>query len=65
MLVLNRKMKESIVIDGNIKLTIVRLGRGNVTIGVDAPRHIGIYREELLNTMRQTLCREKVKAISD
>lgn len=40
MLVLNRKMNESIVIDGNIKVTIVRPGRGNVTIGVDAPRRI-------------------------
>lgn len=64
MLVLNRKANESIVIDGNIKLTIVRLGRGSVTIGVDAPRHIGIYREELLAELRQTIYRDKVKALS-
>ena len=38
MLVLNRKINESIVIDGNIKVTVVRLRRGNVTVGIDAPR---------------------------
>ena len=65
MLVLNRKINESIVIDGNIKVTVVRLGRGNVTVGIDAPRHIGIYREELLSAIRQTLTRQKVKAFSD
>jgi len=63
MLVLNRKANETIVIDGNVKITVLRLGRGQVTIGVDAPRHIGIYREELLLAVRNNVLREKVTAL--
>ncbi len=63
MLVLNRKANETIVIDGNIKITVLRLGRGQVTIGIDAPRHIGIYREELLFAVRHNILREKVGAV--
>lgn len=63
MLVLNRKANETIVIDGNVKITVLRLGRGQVTIGVDAPRHIGIYREELLCAVRHNVMREKVGAM--
>jgi len=63
MLVLNRKANETIIIDGNIKITVLRLGRGQVTIGVDAPRHVGIYREELLFTARHNIVREKVGAL--
>jgi sRNA-binding carbon storage regulator CsrA len=40
MLVVNRKMNESIVIDGNIKVTIVRLGRGNWGRRSEAHRYL-------------------------
>lgn len=47
MLVLSRKESESIVINENIVITIVRIAGGGVRIGIEAPREIRIRREEL------------------
>ena len=51
MLVLSRKIGESIVIAGDIVVTIVELGRGRVQIGIDAPTHIPVYRNEIVQRM--------------
>lgn len=51
MLVISRKVGESIVISDNIKITIVSLGSDKVTIGIDAPKDIKIIREELIETI--------------
>ncbi len=47
MLVLSRKRNESIVIDGNITITVVRTGRNSVRLGIDAPEEIRIDRSEV------------------
>lgn len=48
MLVLTRRVNESIVIDGDIVVTVLEVGRnGQVRIGIDAPRHHQVYRREL------------------
>lgn len=47
MLVLTRKAGESIIIDGNIKLTVVQVAPGRVKIGVEAPSHVRIDRAEV------------------
>ena len=48
MLVLSRKAQESIIVNGNIKITVVRIDRNQVRIGIEAPTEIPIQREELL-----------------
>ena len=47
MLVLSRKAGESIYID-DVKVTVVRLDRNRVKIGIEAPREKRVIREELL-----------------
>jgi carbon storage regulator len=47
MLVLTRKAGETIVIDGDIKLTVVQIAPGRVKIGVEAPSHVRIDRAEV------------------
>ena len=47
MLVLSRKPLDSILIGDDIKITIVRIDRNQVRIGIEAPKHIPVLREEL------------------
>jgi len=49
MLVLNRKVNQKIIINGEIEITILAVDneRGQVKLGINAPHHYSIYREEI------------------
>ncbi len=48
MLILARRANQSIVINGELTLTVLEVGRnGQVRLGISAPRHYQIYRQEL------------------
>lgn len=49
MLVLHRKKGESLIINDNIKITIVDISGEKVKIAVDAPKEIPVLRSELVN----------------
>lgn len=50
MLILARKAGEKLVIDGDIVITVLEVGRsGQVRLGIDAPRKHRILRGELLD----------------
>jgi carbon storage regulator len=48
MLVLSRKLNEKIVIDGGIVLTVVKIERNQIRLGIDAPAHVRVLREEIV-----------------
>ncbi len=56
MLVLSRKLDEKIVIDGGIVITVVKIDRNQVRIGIEAPGHVQVFREEIAP------CRKEVAA---
>jgi carbon storage regulator len=47
MLVLSRKLGEKIVIGDNVVITVVKIDRNQIRIGIDAPSDIPVYREEI------------------
>jgi carbon storage regulator len=53
MLVLSRKLNEKIIVDGNIIITVVKIDRNQVRLGIEAPGHIPVYREEILPIARK------------
>ena len=67
MLVLSRKPKESIIINGNITVSVLRIDSDNVRIGIEAPMEIPVMREEIYTEISQNnhaaagLAKAKVK----
>lgn len=47
MLVLTRKVNESVVINGNIVVTVLEIDRGKIKLGVQAPKNVKVDREEV------------------
>ena len=47
MLVLDRKVGQKFMIEGDITITVLGIDRGRVKLGIEAPSHIKILREEL------------------
>ncbi len=50
MLVLSRKLGEKIVIGDNIIVTVVKIDRNQIRIGIEAPQEVPVYREEISPT---------------
>lgn len=47
MLVLKRKLNESVMIGDNIEVTILSLDKDGIRIGIQAPKDVSIYRKEI------------------
>ncbi len=47
MLVLSRKIDESIIIGENIKVTLIEMRGDKVRLGIDAPKNVSVHREEV------------------
>jgi carbon storage regulator len=52
MLVLSRKLNESIVINDNIVVTVLGVKGDRVRIGIDAPGEIPVHRQEVFEKMQ-------------
>ncbi|HTI50852.1 MAG TPA: carbon storage regulator [Planctomycetaceae bacterium] len=46
MLVLARKLNEALRVGEEVRITVVEIRSGRVRLGIDAPRHVRIHREE-------------------
>lgn len=54
MLVLTRSVGERLIIgNGEIKLTILDVRGNQVRIGIDAPKHITVHREEIFLRIKE------------
>lgn len=70
MLVLTRKLGESIAIDDHIKIRVVQIKGKQVRLGIEAPKDTKIHREEVYmaikdqNQQSAQVSQDKVKNIS-
>ena len=53
MLILSRKLNESIVIDGRITVKVMRVDGEVVKLGIAAPADVPVHRQEVYEEIRQ------------
>ncbi len=53
MLALSRKANESIIIGNNIEITILEIKGEQVKIGINAPKSVPVYREEVYTQIKE------------
>lgn len=53
MLVLTRKTGQKLIIANEIEITVLETKGEAVKIGIDAPKHISIYREEIYEEIKK------------
>jgi carbon storage regulator len=62
MLVLSRKLNEKIVIDGGIVVTVLKIDRNQIRLGIEAPGHVRVLREEIAGSWQAAGSSEAVAA---
>ena len=53
MLVLSRRVDESLLIDKDIKITVLDIKGGQVRLGITAPQSIKVHREEFFDRIQR------------
>ena len=53
MLVLSRKINQSIVIGDNVRIVVVAVDRDQVKLGVEAPREVTVHRSEIYDEIKR------------
>ena len=61
MLILRRKTGESLILNENIKITVLESGSDGVRLAIDAPKQVQILREELVEATKAN--KEAVAAV--
>lgn len=54
MLVLSRKIDQSIIIGDNIEVQVTRIDGDVVKLGIQAPRSVSVHRKEVFEAIRQS-----------
>jgi len=53
MLVLSRKMNQSIMIGDNVRIVVVSVDRDQVKLGIEAPREVPVHRSEIYEEIQR------------
>ncbi|MFZ7235686.1 carbon storage regulator CsrA [Avibacterium gallinarum] len=53
MLILTRKVGESLLIGDEISITILSVRGNQIKVGVNAPKEVSVYREEIYQRMKK------------
>ncbi|MGV6988315.1 carbon storage regulator CsrA [Testudinibacter sp. P80/BLE/0925] len=60
MLILTRKIGESLLIGEDISISVLSVRGNQVKIGVDAPKDVSVHREEIYQRLKEDVVEEKV-----
>ena len=58
MLILTRRVGESLMIGDGVTITVLGVKGNQVRIGVNAPKEVAVHREEILNRIEEAAAAE-------
>lgn len=64
MLILTRRIGESVMIGDDVSITVLAVKGNQVRVGIDAPRHIAVHREEVYERVKAANPADITPAIS-
>ncbi len=53
MLILTRKLGESVIVGDNIKITVVKIDKQQIKLGIDASKNVIVDKEEIAKKRRE------------
>ena len=65
MLILTRRVGESLMIGDDVTITVLGVKGNQVRIGVKAPKEVAVHREEILNRIEEASAASGPKSNSD
>jgi len=59
MLILTRRVGESLMIGDDVTITVLGVKGNQVRVGVNAPKEVAVHREEILNRIEEAASEER------
>jgi len=53
MLILTRKVNETLMVGDDVSVTVLGIKGGQIRIGINAPRDVGVHRQEVYEKIMQ------------
>jgi len=53
MLILTRKINETLMVGDDVSVTVLGIKGGQIRIGINAPREVGVHRQEVYEKILQ------------
>jgi carbon storage regulator len=63
MLILTRRVGETVVIGDEVTVTVLGVKGNQVRLGVNAPRHVAVHREEIYERIKREQTDEEVHEV--
>lgn len=54
MLIFTRRLDESVIINDNIKITVIDICENRIKLGIEAPRDVPVHRTEVYNKIKKS-----------
>jgi carbon storage regulator len=61
MLILTRRVRESVMIGEDVTVTVLGVNKNQVRVGINAPKNVAVHREEIYTRIQA----EKLKDLSE